>query len=183
MTQWKSGICGCCSDCQTCCTACFCPCVVLTWNARTMQAKGVSLSCLDMCFGSPSKIDKPLVGGVVYGIGFSGLGGGVTGASMASAAGAIGSIHAAGLILHAGLRHEIRKRQNIPACCCPCCLNGFCEDLFCVTSCTSCALTQEKRELESMGIPTENMGLVNSMDPAKQLRVDTILNPPKPNRP
>jgi len=141
-----------------------CPCVVLTWNAREMQAKGVSLSWLDKFCGPDTTVDKPLVGGVVYGISeITGFGTGIS------------------LCLHADLRHAIRKHQNIPACCCPCCFDGFCEDLFCVTSCSCCAFTQEKKELESMGIPTENVGLVNSMDPAKQLRVDKLL--PKSNQP
>jgi len=133
-----------------------CPCVVLTWNAREMQAKGVSLSWLDKCVGHT--MDKPLAGGIIYGISeITGFGTGIS------------------LCLHADLRHAIRKHQKIPACCCPCCFDGFCEDLFCVTSCSCCAFTQEKKELDAMTTPLEKEGLVNYMDPGSQLRVNTML--------
>ena len=162
MTQWKSGICGCCCD-MTCCVAMVCPCVVLTWNARDMQAKGVSLSWLDKFCAPDTTMDKPLIGGMIYGISeITGFGTGIS------------------LCLHADLRHAIRKHQKIPACCCPCCFDGFCEDLFCVTSCSCCAFTQEKKELDAMTMPSEKMGLVKSMDPGSQLCVNTMLKPNQP---
>jgi Cys-rich protein (TIGR01571 family) len=158
MADWKSGICECCCD-MTCCVAMVCPCVVLTWNAREMQAKGVSLSWLDTCLAPDTTMDKPLIGGVVYGLG------------------EITGLHGISLCLHADLRHAIRKHQKIPACCCPCCCDGFCEDLFCVTSCSCCAFTQEKKELQNMVIIPERLRLVSSVVP--ELNVNTML-PPKP---
>ena len=125
-----------------------------------MQAKGVSLSWLDKFLEPYTTVDKPLVGGVIYGISeITGFGTGIS------------------LCLHADLRHAIRKHQKIPACCCPCCCDGFCEDLFCVTSCSCCAFTQEKKELQNMVITPERSRLVSSVVP--ELNVNTML-PPKP---
>ena len=164
MADWKSGICECCCD-LTCCFGMVCPCVVYTWNARAMQTKGVS-SMLDQFLG-PS-VDAPLVGGIFYGLSeITGFGTGIS------------------LCLHADLRHALRKHQNIPACCCPCCCDGFCEDIFCVTSCSCCAFTQEKKELDSMQKQEDNTqlipsGQINSMTnqtPAQLLRVDSMLKP------
>ena len=148
-----------------------------------MQAKGVS-SMLDKFCGQDTTVntpladkvcglnitvDTPLVGGIFYGLSeITGFGTGIS------------------LCLHADLRHAIRKHQKIPACCCPCCCDGFCEDLFCVTSCSCCAFTQEKKELDVMQkhddkaqlIPS---GQVNTMNqtPAQKLRVDSMLKPPQ----
>jgi hypothetical protein len=112
--------------------------VVLTRNARLMLEKGVPMIWFDAC--GLAKHLQPIVAGVLY------------------------AIQAGSIPLHASFRYEIRQKRKIAACC-PCCFNGFCEDVLCVAACTSCALTQEKRELESMpavAVP-EKERLINTM--------------------
>ena len=146
--DWESGLFSCADRPGECCLAFWFPCVSLGNNVRFME-EHTAVACPDVCacFHNPTVPDYWLAGGG-YGLGMAGS---RCGACVVSVG------------IHTAFRNQIRKSANVGVHCCKGRCEG-CEDLAIACLCTSCALVQEKKQLEKLSTsPTAPPGQDNSM--------------------
>jgi Cys-rich protein (TIGR01571 family) len=156
--QWHSGICGGCLT-STCCFACVIPCFVFAENVNMMEALDIDKIPVVDCFSHGS---RGTWAGVLYGLGVLGsaVGTGTTGGAGLASQG-LSLLSCLSIFMHAGVRKRIREQYNIGSDCC-----GSCGDCCCAMFCYSCAMSQERLQLEA---ETQNLEqgqpLNNRMEP------------------
>jgi hypothetical protein len=113
-----------------------------------MKNKGVTVPVIDSC---QVGFDEPTTAGVFYGLGVAAQ---IVGNFMAALTGkyacsALSGVQCAAVLFHTELRKEIRTKAQIPTHWCTNHCGDCCEDFCCALFCTSCALTQEQKQLDA----------------------------------
>ena len=161
--QWSSGICGFADRCDLCAMALVCQCVVVAENVKRMEQKGVSVPVIDAC---QCGLDKPTSARVFYGLGVAAQ---VVGNFIATLTGkyacsALSGVQCAAVLFHTELRQEIRKTAKIPSQWGSDHCGDCCDDFVCALFCTSCALTQEQKQLDELKVVNPGQSeQINSM--------------------
>lgn len=136
MSEWSSGLCSCFSEgVSLCCCACFVPCFVFGENYQLLKDKRPKASTF-MDGGLWDILGTPhhkamCLHGLLFVFGFECL----------------------SMLLQCHVRGKIREASGLQESC----LNDLCAT-YC---CYSCALVQERRQLERLSLNSDASGLLN----------------------
>lgn len=161
--DWESGLFSCADRPGECCLAFWFPCVSLGNNVRFMEEK-TKVACPEACacFQNPI-IPNHLMAGGGYGLGVAAEVMGNCAVCSTSCVGVPSILQLSSIGIHTAFRNQIRKSANVGVHCCKGKYEG-CEDLAIACLCTSCALVQEKKQLEKLSTsPSAPPGQDNSM--------------------